>query len=544
MRVGDVVTAGVRDLGVHGEGIGSVDGFTVFIPGALFGETVTAKITLVKRAYAVGKLLDILETSPDRVAPTCPVYETCGGCQLSHLSYAAQLSAKRRRVADVLARIGGYPSALVRPVLPAKNPFGYRNKMAVPVGGEIGAPRLGYYRQGSHDIVPVSSCALLQDAHNRLLAFARDFMTRHHIAPYDEKTGKGNIRHILGRTGEGGRLMAVIVTATEDLPCEAEWIAEIRKALPECVSIYHNVRPGRGNVILGKKIRLLWGDETLTAALCGLRFSVSPFSFFQVNPAQAEILYDTALSYAQLTGKETVIDAYCGTGTITLALARNAARAIGIEIVAPAISDAKKNAKRNGIQNAEFLVGDAARLMPKLLEEGTRPDVIVMDPVRAGCDEKVLEAAAQMSPARIVYVSCNPATFARDAARLRERGYELKEVTPVDMFPQTMHVETVALLSKLHEAKHHVNVTVDMDELDVTSAESKATYEEIKQYVAEHNDGMKVSSLYVAQVKQKHGIIERENYNKPKSENVKQPQCPKEKEEAIVEALKHFGMIQ
>ncbi len=446
--VGDIVTAHVRDLGVHGEGIGSVDGFTVFIPGALFGETVTAKITLVKKAYAVGKLLEISETSPDRVAPACPVYETCGGCQLSHLSYAAQLSAKRRRVADVLARIGGYPSALVRPVLPAVHPFGYRNKMAVPVGGKTGAPLLGYYRQGSHEIVPVSSCALLQDAHNRLLDFARNFMTSHAILPYNEKTGKGSVRHILARTGDSGHLMTVLVTATEELPFETEWVQELRAAVPECVSLYHNVQPGRGNAILGKKIRLLWGEETLTATLCGLTFSVSSFSFFQVNPKQAEILYDTALSYAQLTGTETVIDAYCGTGTITLAMARQAARVIGIEIVAPAIADAKKNAERNGIGNAEFLVGDAAKLMPKLLGEGTRPDVIVMDPVRAGCDEKVLAAAAEMAPARIVYVSCNPATFARDAARLRERGYILQEVTPVDMFPQTMHVEVVGVFEK------------------------------------------------------------------------------------------------
>ncbi len=448
VRVGEEVTISVRDLGVHGEGIGSVDGFTVFVPGALPGEIVAAKITLVKKAYAVGRLTDISEPSPARVPPACSVYELCGGCQLSHLSYEGQLAAKRRRVADVLARIGGYPSVLVRPVLAAKHPFGYRNKTAIPVGGEPGAPVLGYYRQGSHDIVPVSSCALLQAPHNRLLAFAKDFMTRHQIAPYNEKTGKGSVRHILSRTGENGRLMAVIVTATEALPCEPEWIREIRDAVPECVSLWHNVQPGRGNVILGKKIRLLWGKETLAASLGGLRFSVSPFSFFQVNPAQAEILYETALTYANLTGIETVIDAYCGTGTITLALAKKAAHVIGIEIVAPAIADAKENSKKNKIGNAEFFVGDAAKLMPKLLADGTRPDVIVMDPVRAGCDEKVLEAAAQMSPARIVYVSCNPATFARDAARLRELGYKLKEVTPVDMFPQTTHVEVVGLFEK------------------------------------------------------------------------------------------------
>ncbi len=448
VRVGDAVPVCVTDLGVHGEGIGKYEGFTIFIPGALPGETVTAKISLVKRAYAVGKLLEISETSPARVVPACPAYEECGGCQISHLSYEAQLLVKRKRVADVLSRIGGYPAAVVQPVVGAAHPFSYRNKMAVPAGFAKGRPALGYYRRGSHDIIPTDFCEILREGNNRLLAFAEDFMTRHGISPYDEKTGTGSLRHILGRTGDGGRLMAVIVTATKDLPCEKEWIAEIRGALPECVSLYHNVQPSRGNVILGKKIRRLWGEETLTATLCGLTFSVSPFSFFQIHPEQAEILYETALTYANLTGCETVIDAYCGTGTITLCLARRAACAIGIEIVAPAIEDAEKNAARNGIANAKFYAEDAARLMPRLAEEGLRPDVIVMDPVRAGCDEAVLQAAAAMAPARIVYVSCNPATFARDAARLRDIGYNLREVTPVDMFPQTMHVEVVGVFER------------------------------------------------------------------------------------------------
>lgn len=448
VRVGDAVAVRVTDLGVHGEGIGKYEGFTIFVPGALPGETVTANISLVKRAYAVGTLSEISETSPARVAPTCPVYEECGGCQISHLSYEEQLAVKRKRVADVLSRIGGYPAAVVHPVIGAADPVSYRNKMAVPVGFAKGRPALGYYRRGSHDIIPTDFCEILREGNNRLLAFAKDFMARHRISPYDEKTGTGSLRHILGRTGDGGRLMAVIVTASEMLPCEKEWISELTEAIPECVSIYHNVQPGRGNVILGKKIRRLWGEETLTATLCGLTFSVSPFSFFQINPEQAEILYETALGYANLTGCETVIDAYCGTGTITLALARRAARAVGIEIVAPAIADAKKNAERNGIANAEFYAEDAARLMPKLAEEGLRPDVIVMDPVRAGCDEAVLKAAAAMSPTRIVYVSCNPATFARDAARLRDLGYTLREVTPVDMFPQTMHVEVVGVFEK------------------------------------------------------------------------------------------------
>lgn len=444
----EVHTVRVNDLGVHGEGIGRAEGFTVFVPGALPGETVRAKISLVKKSYAVGILEEVLETSPLRTVPACPVYDACGGCQISHLTYEGQLRVKWQRVAGVITKIGGYPSELVAPVLPAADPFGYRNKMAAPVGGSAGHAVIGYYRQGSHTIIPVDACAIQQDVNNRLLSFARDFMNRHGIRPYDEKTREGDIRHIMGRTGKNGKLMAVIVTAGKKLPFEKEWVEELQHAIPEAVSIYHNIQNRPGNVILGPKIRLLWGAPKLTAEICGLTFEVSPYSFFQVNKEQAEVLYDTALAFADLHGEETVIDAYCGTGTISLCLARKAKRVIGIEIVEPAILDARKNAKTNGITHAEFLVGDAGKLMPALYKKGLSPDVIVCDPVRAGCSEDVLTAAAGMAPRRIVYVSCNPATLARDIARLRPLGYTLKKVQPVDMFPQTMHVECVCLMSR------------------------------------------------------------------------------------------------
>lgn len=444
----EIHTVTIRDLGVHGEGIGRAGDFTVFVPGALPGEEVAAKISLVKKSYAVGKLVEILTPSPFRTTPSCPVYDACGGCQISHLTYEGQLRVKWQRVAGVITKIGGYPSELVAPVLAAEDPFHYRNKMAAPVGGTAGRAVVGYYRQGSHDIIPVTDCAIQQEVNDRLLAFAKDFMDRHHIQPYNEKTKQGDIRHIMGRTGTDGKLMAVIVTAGKRLPYEAEWIKEMRAAIPEVVSIYHNIQNRPGNVILGPKIRLLFGKRTLTADLCGLTFEVSPYSFFQVNKKQAEILYETALSYADLHGEETVIDAYCGTGTISLCLARKAKRVIGIEIVEPAILDARKNGETNGISHAEFMVGDAGKLMPKLYQEGLKPDVIVCDPVRAGCSEDVLTAAAGMAPRRIVYVSCNPATLARDIARLHPLGYELQKVQPVDMFPQTMHVECVALLNR------------------------------------------------------------------------------------------------
>lgn len=541
VRIHEAYTVAIRDLGVHGEGIGSVDGFTIFVPGALPGETVTAEITLLKKSYAVGELLSIEWESPFRVVPKCPVYENCGGCQLSHLTYEGQLDMKYRRVKDVIERIAGESGDLVKPVLPAAHPFAYRNKMAVPAGLVKRKAALGCYRQGSHDIIPVSSCAIQKEENNRLLQFARRFIEKYGISVYDEKTRKGSLRHVIGRVGDDGKIMVVLVTASETLPEEKRWIEEIQKELPEAVSLWHNIQPKPGNTILGAKIRHLWGRETLTASLCGLRFEVSPYSFFQVHKEQAEILYEKALEYADLKGGETVIDAYCGTGTISLCLAKKAKRVIGIEIVKPAIEDAKKNAKKNHMENTEFYAADAGKFMPQLYRKGLVPDVIVMDPVRAGCSEEVLKAAAGMNPKRIVYVSCNPATFARDAKILKSEGYEIKEIQPVDMFPQTMHVETIVLLSKL-DSKNHISVELPMDDMDLTSAESKATYKQIQNYVLE-KFGFKVSNLYIAQVKEKCGIKERGNYNKSKNIDSKQPVCPIEKEESIKDAFRHFQMI-
>lgn len=540
VRIHEAYTVAIRDLGVHGEGIGSVDGFTVFVPGALPGETVTAEITLLKKSYALGKLLSIEQESPFRMVPECPVYENCGGCQLSHLTYEGQLDVKYRRVKDVIERIAGESGKLVRPVLPAAHSFAYRNKMAVPAGLVKGEAALGCYRQGSHDIIPVSSCAIQKEENNRLLRFARRFIEKYGISVYDEKTRKGSLRHVLGRVGDDGKMMVVLVTASETLPEEKRWIEEIKKELPEVVSFWHNIQPKPGNTILGAKIRHLWGRETLTASLCGLRFEVSPYSFFQVHREQAEILYEKALAYADLKGGETVIDAYCGTGTISLCLAKKAKRVIGIEIVKPAIKDAKKNAKKNHMENTEFYAADAGKFMPQLYRKGLVPDVIVMDPVRAGCSEEVLKAAAGMNPKRIVYVSCNPATFARDAKILKSEGYEIKEIQPVDMFPQTMHVETVCLLV-LRNPVTYINIDVDVEEL-VQDKRGRATYGQIQEYVKEHT-GLNVTNLNVTQTKRKCGIIERENYNLPKLEDSKQPNCTKEEEEAIIEAFKHFGLL-
>lgn len=315
-------TIEIRDLGVHGEGIGSAENFTVFVPGALPGETVKARIILIKKSYASGKLISVEKPSPYRTVPQCPVYDSCGGCQISHLTYEGQLAAKERRVKDVMVRIGKASEDVVLPILGAPHEWNYRNKMAVPVGQVTGGPVLGYYRQGTHQIVPIQECLIQEEENNRLLRFAEDFMIRHGITGYNEKSGKGCVRHVMGRVGDNGEVMAVIVTATENLPKKDLWAEEIQKALPEVVSLYHDVQNKKRNVILGPEIHHIWGRKTLTASLCGIAFEVSPFSFFQVHKAQAEVLYQKALDAADLKGGETVIDAYCGTGTISLCLAK------------------------------------------------------------------------------------------------------------------------------------------------------------------------------------------------------------------------------
>lgn len=436
----------IKDIGIHGEGIGKIEDFTVFVQGALPGETVRATIQTVKKSYAVGKLKEILFPSPDRVKPACPVYDICGGCQISALTYEAQLRVNENFVRQVVHRIGGFPEEITLPILKAKRPFYYRNKMAVPAAQVTGGPVVGYYRQGTHRVVDIDKCFIQEEGNNRLLRLVKRIMKEQGITGYNDKNKKGTIRHIMGRVGDKGKMMAVIVTATKDLPKKEIFIKTIREEMPEVISIYHNVQEKGNNVILGDKMTLLWGTPTIEATLCGLTFEISPYSFFQVNKEQAEVLYNKALEFADLTGNETVIDAYCGTGTISLCLAKKAKKVIGIEIVAPAIEDAKKNAKRNNVENVEFHAADAGKLMPKLYKEGLRPDVIVMDPVRAGCSIEVLEAAVAMAPKKIVYVSCGPSTFARDAKILAEKGYKLTKVQPVDMFPQTVHVELVSEL--------------------------------------------------------------------------------------------------
>lgn len=451
VKAGAEYIVNISSLGSSGEGVGRVSDFTVFVNGALPGEEVKAKITEVKKTYAIGKLMEVVKASPERIKPACPIYAECGGCQLQHISYEGQMQVKRQQVKDAMERIGHQKDLTVLPVLGAENPWHYRNKVAFPVGKEKGKTIIGCFAQGTHKIIDASNCLIQDELNNDAINAVKEIIDKLGIPAYNEDTHTGVMRHVVARTGMKGQLMVVLVTATQELKRKKEIIKMLRSRLPQMVSLQQNIQTYRNNVILGRETKLLWGRPTIKAKLGKFAFNVSARSFFQVNTRQAEVLYDTALEYAQLTGKETVIDAYCGTGTISLYLAQKARKVYGVEIVSPAIKDAEKNARENNVRNAEFIVGDCTKVMPRLYKQGVRPDVVVVDPPRAGCTEAVLQTFASMQPKRIVYVSCNPATLARDIEIMAKLGYKAKKVQPVDMFSHSSHVESVALINRVQK---------------------------------------------------------------------------------------------
>ena len=565
----DYVTVTIEDIGNEGEGIGKIDGFTLFIKDAVIGDVVEAKIMKSKKNYAYAHLEKVVTPSPFRVEPSCPIHKQCGGCQIQAMSYEKQLAFKESKIRNNLIRIGGFTPELIdevmEPIVGMEEPLRYRNKAQYPIGTDKeGNLIAGFYAGRTHSIIANTDCLLGAQENKEILEVILSYMRQNHVIAYEEASGKGLVRHVLIRKGfTSGELMVCLVINLKGkreksvyLPAQEKLIKSLTE-IPGMTSISVSINTENTNVIMGKEVHTIWGSDRIRDTIHvrdtlhdfaltekGITFSISPLSFYQVNPIQTEKLYSLALEYAGLTGKETVWDLYCGIGTISLFIAGGAKQVYGVEIVPQAIEDARENAANNGIKNAKFFVGKAEEVLPEKYEkEGIFADVIVVDPPRKGCDADCLATMLKMQPERIVYVSCDSATLARDLRVLCDGGYEVKRVRGVDQFGMTVHVETVCLLSKLHEAKHHVNVTVDMDEMDLTAAESKATYEEIKKYVAEHNEGMKVTNLYIAQVKAKNGIIERENYNLPKSEDTKHPQCPKEKEDAIVDAFKAFKMI-
>ena len=546
LQKNQILTLRIERLSSDGSGVAhSADGEAVFVPGTAPGDEARVRIVKDCGRYAFGILDELLTPSPDRIPVDCPVAGPCGGCSLRHLDYAAELRAKQESVLDAFRRIGGL-EVPVLDILPSPDVDRYRNKVQFPVGiDKNGVPCIGFYAGRTHRIVPCPDCKLQPSVLNEIGNALCAFFAQQVIRPYDEQSGKGLVRHIFLRRGaHSGQIMVCLVCTRAKLPHAEQLCTALRGQFPAISTILLNVNAKNTNVILGSENHILYGPGYIEDTLCGVPVRLGPLSFYQVNTLAAERLYGVAAQYAQLTPDDTLLDLYCGMGTIGLSMAGQCRELIGVEIVPEAIESAKANAARMGeavAAKSRFFCADAGQAATQLAAEGLHPDIVMLDPPRKGCDEATLSAVVRMAPRRVVYVSCNPATAARDAAWLEQNGYHAEKVQPVDLFPRTKHVETVCLLSKLN-AKQHIEVDIHMDELDLTDAEKKATYSEIKEYVLEHT-GLKVSSLYIAQVKQKCGIIERENYNKPKSDDAKQPQCPPDKEKAIKEALKHFGMI-
>ena len=653
----ELIILEITDLTEEGQGVGKKDGLVFFVKDSVMGDKVEARILKVKKNYAYAKVEKLLEASPYRVTPLCPVAGKCGGCQLQHLSYEKELAWKEDRIAQSLIRIAGIPEEEVRKrgegILGGQT-VRYRNKAQYPVQNgkelhveteqigensaldrkektakncivdgkregninsmsvvrkELSGLKMGFYGFHSHRIIETEDCLINSEENPLILNCIKEWAREYQISGYEEETGKGLLRHIFLRkgfsTGEillclvlngkslphgkelWERLQGLSLSAEEgdlqreaDIPCgmDVQSGVDVRcgvdvhcgtdipygmdvqsKVNDHCwkngtvqgriVGLCVNINEGRDNAILGRETRCLYGKDSIEDKIGELSFSISVPSFYQVNPAQTEKIYGKALEYAALTGEETVWDCYCGIGTISLFLAQKAKQVYGLEIVPEAIENAKKNAEKNGLHNTEFYVGAAEEVLPKWVEEQKREgkdvghlvDVVSLDPPRKGCDEACLSAVLELSPKRIVYVSCDPGSLARDMKYLRESGYVLEKWVGIDNFSRSGHVETVALLSKLDVDKH-IDVEIKLDELDLTSAESKASYAQIKEYILEKFD-LKVSTLYIAQIKKKCGIVLREHYNKSKKEKQIIPQCTPEKEEAIMDALRHFKMI-
>ena len=437
-----IYTGTVEGYSSEGLGIVRLDGAVVFVPQAVRGETIDLKITKVMKTAAAGVIVKIHKPSPDRAAPECPYYGQCGGCDFQHLTYPEELRAKRQRVQDALTRLGG-AGVEVEEILGAKNPLHYRNKSQYPVGAD-GA--IGFYRARSHQVVPVKRCLIQPEAADKTAAAVGEWMRRYKIPAYDETAGRGLVRHIYVRVNQKGESLCCVVINGKQAPREPELAAYVCAAVPHTVGVLVNSNTKRGNVILGEKYRTLWGQDFLMDTLCGLAFKLSVPSFYQVNRDQAEILYGKALDYAGMTGRETVLDLYCGIGTISLVLARQAGMVWGAEVVPQAVDDAVENARRNGVTNARFLCGDAGEAARRLDSQGVRPGVICVDPPRKGLAEEVVDIVASMAPRRVVYVSCDPGTLGRDVKRFAGHGYVLTQAAAVDLFPRTAHVETVVSL--------------------------------------------------------------------------------------------------
>ena len=547
LQKNQILTLCIERLSSDGSGVAhSPDGETVFVPGAAPGDEADVRIVKDCKRYAFG-ILDHLRTpSPDRIPVDCAVAGPCGGCSLRHLDYTAELRAKQENVTDAFRRIGGL-DVPVLDICPSPEVDRYRNKVQFPVGlDKNGNPCIGFYAGRTHRIVPCPDCKLQPGVLNDIGNALCRFFAENGIQPYNEETGRGLVRHIFLRRGaHSGQIMVCLVCTRPNLPHADALCTRLREQFADIATILLNVNSKNTNVILGTETHTLYGPGYIEDTLCGVPVQLGPLSFYQVNTLAAERLYGIAAQYAQLTPDDLLLDLYCGMGTIGLSMVDHCRELVGVEIVPEAIESAKANAARMGDAVAAkscFFCADAGQAATRLAAEGLHPDVVMLDPPRKGCDEATLSAVVRMAPRRVVYVSCNPATAARDAAWLEQNGYHAEKVQPVDLFPRTKHCECVIALSKGEIDSKKVRVEFSLEGMDTSGLQKGATYPEIKARVLEQT-GLKVSSLYISQVKQKCGLEVRENHHKAKSENVKQPQCPPEKEAAIRDALKYFKMI-
>ena len=548
-----IYEAEITDYTAEGQGVAHIEGCAVFIPNAVAGEKVRVRVEKAQKTWAAGKIVEILEKSPHRVNRECEVAKLCGGCDFWHMDYAEETRLKAQRVKNCLNRIGGENLEEV-PILAAPDCHGYRNKAQYPVAVKKGRAYAGFYRAGTHDVVENARCRILPEEIDAAKDAVIDYVNQCRVSVYDETTGKGLLRHIYVRRGAvSGQILVCLAVNGEKIP-RPEALIQRLNGIPGFTTLVLSVNTKRGNAVLGDRFLTLHGPGYIEDTLCGLNFRLSPRSFYQVNHHQAQRLYEMAISQAEITKADTVLDLYCGVGTITLAMAGAAGKVIGVEVVPQAVADARDNAVRNGITNAEFFCGDAGQAALELEKSGVRPDVVVVDPPRKGLNADTIEALHRMSPRRIVYVSCDPATLARDVALLKERGYALKTAAAADLFPRCAHVETVVLLSH-KKADSYIHIDVEFGEgegkipvdsiakrAEAYKPKEKVTYKMIKEYI-EAKYGFKVHTAYIAEVKRNLGLP---MYDAPNAvEELKQPRKHPtvEKVEAIKDALKHFEVI-
>ena len=546
-----IIELEITDIAGTGYGVGKYQNITVFVNQTVIGDTAKCKIETVKKNYMTARLLKLVKPSVYRQEPPCPVSGICGGCQIQSLKYEYQLKYKENLLRENLKRIGGIENPMIDSIVKMDSPYNYRNSAKLPVKEVDGKIVIGFYKNQSHIAVDCGDCPVQQKINFEIIKVLKTYIKEEKIKIYDEITGAGSLRHIIIRNSRHtNQIMVGLVTKeSAQLKNSGSLYAALRNSAPDICSLMQNINPKNTNRITGEKTLLLAGKDHITDTIGDLSFKIGLDTFYQVNSEQMEKLYAIAAEYAELSDQKTIYDLYCGIGTISLILAKKAKAVYGVEISEKSIKNAKENAVLNGISNAHFYKGKVEEILPVLSKQTPNPDVIVLDPARAGAKKEALLKIKELAPEKIIYISCNPSTLARDLALLLDNetdtantpAYEISKITPVDMFPHTINVETIVLLSKL-DSKKYISVELPMDDMDLTSAESKATYKKIQNYAFE-KFGVRVSTLYIAQVKRKYGLEVREHYNISKNENQKVLQCPIEKEEAILDALKYFHMI-